>query len=203
MTDTTARKIIGVLGGSFNPVHTGHIGLAEWIACHGGVDGVWLSLSPASPFKRHDSMLPDALRLAMLREAVKDCDHLRVTDVELSLPHPSYTADALAALSRLHPDKDFRLIIGGDNLAAFDRWRRWEEIVGHYGLVVYPRPGYPFEFPAFLMPHCDNITVLEACPSFDISSTEIRRRLECGDSLAGLVNPGVETLLRDYLAANA
>ena len=199
MADTEIKRTVGVLGGSFNPVHKGHIGLAAWIAEHGGVDAVWLSLSPSSPFKQHSAMLPDDLRLSMLRHAVAAYKHLQVTDVELSLPHPSYTADALAMLSRQNPEIDFRLIIGGDNVDNFNKWRRWEEIAGRYGLIIYPRLGYDFELPGFLVPYISKITVLRGCPSFDISSTEIRNRLAAGESIQGLMDEEAEAALRDYM----
>lgn len=188
----------GVLGGSFNPVHFGHVWLARWIAANGGVDDVWLSLSPASPFKNHDSMLPDQVRLEMLRAAVAHEPLLRVTDVELSLPHPSYTVDALRVLARENRDVAFSLIIGSDNVAGFCRWRRWEEIVSDFGLIIYPRPGYDFSFPDFLIPYMDNVKLLSGTPSFDISSTEIRRRLLADEPLDGFLDPAVETILRNY-----
>ena len=199
MADTEIRKIVGVLGGSFNPVHKGHTGLAAWIAEHGGVDAVWLSLSPSSPFKQHSAMLPDDLRLSMLQKAVAAYKELRVTDVELSLPHPSYTVDALDVLSRQNPEIDFRLIIGGDNVDNFNKWRSWEEIAGRYGLIIYPRTGYDFELPGFLMPYISKITVLHGCPAFDISSTEIRNRLAAGESIQGLMDEDAEAALRDYM----
>lgn len=201
MADTEIKRTVGVLGGSFNPVHKGHTGLAAWIAEHGGVDAVWLSLSPSSPFKQHAAMLPDDLRLRMLRQAVAAYKKLQVTDVELSLPHPSYTADALAVLSQQHPGINFRLIIGGDNVADFNKWRRWEEIAERYGLIIYPRPGYEFVLPEFLAPYEENVTVLQGGPAFDVSSTEIRERLAAGIQLAGLLDDGVEAILRGYLSA--
>lgn len=199
MADTKINKTVGVLGGSFNPVHEGHTGLAAWIAGHGGVDEVWLSLSPSSPFKQHAAMLPDELRLRMLQKAVEGCRKLRVTDVELSLPHPSYTADALAVLSQQHPGTDFRLIIGGDNVGDFNKWRRWEEIAARHGLIIYPRPGYDFVLPGFLEPYSDKVTVVHGCPAFDVSSTEIRARLAAGEPVDGLMNAEAEALLREYM----
>lgn len=190
----------GLFGGSFNPVHLGHVGLARWIADNAGVDGVWLSLSPSSPFKQNEAMLPDDLRLHLLRIATESYSVLHVTDVELSLPHPSYTVDALHELSSRNPGRGFRLIIGADNIAAFDRWRCWEEIAGRFGLIIYPRPGYDVSLPQFLEPFSENIRVLHGTPQFDVSSTEIRKRLVSGESLAGLVDSRVEEGLREYMA---
>lgn len=192
------KLLTGLLGGSFNPVHLGHVGLARWIAANAGVDSVWLSLSPSSPFKSRTDMLPDDLRLRMLYAATAPYASLHVTDVELTLPRPSYTVDALRRLSQLHPDRAFRLIIGSDNVPSFCKWRCWQEIVGDFGLIIYPRPGYAFMLPQFLAPFAANITMLHGTPSFDISSTEIRRRLACGQSLDGLMDPSAEALLRRY-----
>lgn len=193
----------GLFGGSFNPVHLGHVGLARWIADNAGVDGVWLSLSPSSPFKQNEVMLPDDLRLHLLRIATESYSALHVTDVELSLPHPSYTVDALHELSSRNPGREFRLIIGADNIAAFDRWRSWEKIAGRFGLIIYPRPGYDVGLPQFLEPFSGNISVLHGTPQFDVSSTEIRKRLVSGESLAGLVDSRVEEGLREYMAKSA
>lgn len=199
MADTPMKLPTGLLGGSFNPVHLGHVGLARWIAANAGVDSVWLSLSPSSPFKSRTDMLPDDLRLRMLYAATASYASLHVTDVELTLPRPSYTVDALRRLSQLHPDRAFRLIIGSDNVPLFCKWRCWQEIVGDFGLIIYPRPGYAFTLPQFLAPFDANITMLHGTPSFDISSTEIRRRLACGQSLDGLMDPSAEALLRSIL----
>lgn len=199
MADTPMKLPTGLLGGSFNPVHLGHVGLARWIAANAGVDSVWLSLSPSSPFKSRADLLPDDLRLRMLYAATAPYASLHVTDVELTLPRPSYTVDALRRLSQLHPGRPFRLIIGSDNVPSFCKWRCWQEIVGDFGLIIYPRPGYSFTLPQFLAPFAANITMLHGTPSFDISSTEIRRRLACGRSLEGLMDPSAEALLRSLL----
>lgn len=185
----------GFFGGSFNPVHAGHIGLAKWIADNAGLDSVWLSLSPSSPFKQHEMMLPDDLRLQLLKIAAAPHDSLYVTDIELSLPHPSYTIDALRHLTRLNPQKTFRLIIGADNVERFCHWKCWQEIAADFGLIVYPRPGYDFELPSFLLPYHHNVTILSGTPVFDVSSTEIRQRLISGKSIDGMVDPAVAAVL--------
>ncbi|MFG6396866.1 MAG: nicotinate (nicotinamide) nucleotide adenylyltransferase [Muribaculaceae bacterium] len=157
----------GIFGGSFNPVHNGHIALAKAIVERGIVDEVWLSLSPQNPLKDHpEELVDDADRLAMLRLATNGIKGLEVCDIELSLPRPSYTINTLRALSRQYPRNRFRLIIGADNMLVFDRWKDHAEIMRDYNPVVYPRPGY------------DCPQAITGLPEFPVSSTEIRNLLK-------------------------
>lgn len=139
-----------------------------------GLDEVWLSLSPANPLKPDAHPVADVHRLAMLRAALQGSTRLRAIDTELTLPRPSYTLQLLDALSAEHPDCDFRLIIGSDNWLLFDRWRDPAVILEHYGVIIYPRPGYPAGPPDH--PHA---TLIDA-PVVDISSTFIRRSIADG-----------------------
>ena len=157
----------GIFGGSFNPVHNGHIALAKAIVERGIVDEVWLSLSPQNPLKDHpEELVDDADRLAMLRLATNGIKGLEVCDIELSLPRPSYTINTLRALSRQYPRNRFRLIIGADNMLVFDRWKDHAEIMRDYNPVDYPRPGY------------DCPQAITGQPEFPVSSTEIRNTLK-------------------------
>lgn len=180
---------IGFFGGSYNPVHNGHLMLARAIVESGAVDEVWLSLSPLNPFKeaRADELVADADRLAMLRLAAEGCQGLKVTDVELSLPRPSYTVDTLAELQRLHPDDSFRIIIGSDNLAGLPRWKESAKLVSLYPPIVYPRPGYPAPG-----------DVMQGLPVSDISSTEIRRRIAAGEPVNNMLPPAVSDYIRAH-----
>lgn len=174
---------IGIFGGSFNPVHCGHIGLADAMVKRGLVDEVWMVLSPQNPLKHLGSaMASDADRMAMLRIACEGRPHLRACDVELSMPRPSYTVDTLRLLAFRYPQHRFRLIIGADNLAIFDRWRQHEYIWEHFSPIVYPRPGFPRE-------GCVEMD------TFDVSSTELRRLIAEGAPLNNLLPPGVENYI--------
>lgn len=171
-------KRVGVFGGSFNPVHWGHVRLAEWIVRHGWADEVWLMVSPRNPLKEQAGLLPEAERLDMARLAAGEVAGVRASDFEFSLPRPSYTWRTLEALRAAFPATAFSLIIGADNWQHFDRWARPDYIRAHHKLLVYPRPGYPLD--ASALP--DGVDLLGA-PVFDVSSTRVRKLLrENGDA---------------------
>lgn len=177
---------VGIFGGSFNPVHNGHIALAETLAETGVVDEVWLTLSPLNPLKENPrELVDDNERLAMLHLAADEIKGLKVCDIELTLPRPSYTINTLKALSESYPDTAFRLIIGSDNMLIFDRWKDHDEIMRAYRPIVYPRPGYP----------CTGTLDL---PVHDISSTTIRERVRMHMPIDNLVPPAVA----NYIAKN-
>ena len=179
------KEIIGILGGSFNPVHTGHMMIAAYLTQWGYVDKVWLTLSPLNPLKDAAGLLPDSERLAMLKIATGETTDILTCDIELSMPRPSYTIDTLDLLSRRHKDKQFKLIIGSDNWCIFDRWREHEYIWEHFSPIVYPRPGFPRE-------GCVEMD------TFDVSSTELRRLLAEGAPVNNLLPPGVENYIVEH-----
>ena len=167
----------GLFGGSFNPIHNGHIKLAKQLKQRAGLDEVWLMVSPLNPLKQSEDLLDDEARLEMAREAVKNEPGIIVSDYEMHLPKPSYTWNTLQALSKDYPDREFVLMIGGDNWDLFDKWYRAEDIKKNYEIVVYTRtPGDP----GFI----------------DISSTEIRRRIREGKSIRQLVPRAVEAMIK-------
>ncbi len=168
-----AKEHIGILGGSFNPVHIGHIILADYIVQFTDITQVWLMLSPLNPLKENpEQLISDRHRLKMLRIATERNPRLKPCDIELSMPQPSYSINSLNRLQELHPDKKFSLIIGSDNWLVFDRWRSHEEILRNYAPIVYPRPGY--DIGAKALP--ENVTLVNA-PTLDISSTFIRKAI--------------------------
>lgn len=172
----------GLFGGSFNPIHNGHIALAEAVRRLAGLDEVWFVVSPQNPLKQRGDLLDDNLRLEMVRKALEGHDHLVASDCELHLPRPSYTWDTLRHLATTHPDRRFSLIIGGDNWALFDRWYRHEDIIGNHRIIVYPRSGSTID--AATLPA--GVSLVDT-PLLDVSSTEIRRRIRCGEPIDGLV----------------
>jgi nicotinate-nucleotide adenylyltransferase len=173
---------IGIFGGSFNPVHNGHIKLAQAILENTPIDRVWFTLSPRNPLKEADTLESDTNRLIMLQRAVRGIEGVSVCDIELSMPRPSYTIDTLRYLSKKYPEHKFRLIIGADNWQIFDQWRDYKEILISYKPIVYPRPGYPLN---------DTIDV----PKFDISSTQIRDYIAKDWQFRHLVPPAVATYI--------
>ena len=190
------NKKVGIFCGSFNPVHNGHVALADYIARNSDLDEVWLVVSPLNPLKRTiaDTLAPNGQRLDMVRIALRSYERLRASDIEFSLPLPNYTINTLRALDAKYPDTDFCLIIGADNLALFERWKDSDIIMADYDMMVYPRPGVDLDS---LMQKYPKVRVLENAPLHDVSSTEIRRRISQGESVAGLVNPEVEEYIKD------
>lgn len=188
------RPRIGILGGSFNPVHLGHIQLADYLVQTTDISEVWLMLSPANPLKQYPAAMPtDAQRMEMLSIAAQSSPRLRATDVELSMPRPSYTIDSLRRLGTLYPDVEFSLVIGSDNWLIFDRWRDYLSIISEFHPVVYPRPGYPVDA-ATLPPE---VTLADA-PMLDISSTRLREAIASGLDMNLFLPAGV----MDYITAH-
>lgn len=175
----------GVFGGSFNPVHNGHIALAREVVRQGLADRVMLVLSPLNPLKANaQALLPDNVRMDMLRLACAPYPELSASDIELSMPRPSYTVDTLRRLSAENPDERFRLIIGADNWAIFPRWRSSDELLKDYAPIVYPRE-------EFALPGEGSGATPLSSPLFPFSSTEVRERLEKGLPVNNMVPPEV------------
>ena len=175
---------IGIFGGSFNPIHNGHVALAQAVLKQCRLDEVWLMVSPQNPLKQQEDLLDDQLRLEMAEKALEDVEGVKACDYEFHLPKPSYTWNTLQHLSKDYPDATFLLLIGGDNWAHFERWRHWKDILRCYDVIVYPRDPYP-----------GTIDV----PLLDVSSTEIRQRVKAGESIDKLV-PGriVDDVKKNY-----
>ena len=177
---------IGIYGGSFNPVHFGHIGLVKWVIENTDLDELWMLVSPNNPLKNADSLAPEQDRLAAVREAVKDIKRVKASDFEFSLPRPNYTANTLRALQAAYPEHEFTLVIGEDNLAIFDKWREFEYILENFRVFVYPRHENlsgeaglsvkrSFSATVFQTKPVKELLFLKNAPYFDISSTEIRK----------------------------
>ena len=168
----------GIFGGSFNPIHNGHVKLARHLKVQAGLDEVWLMVSPQNPLKQNMELLDDEARFEMAKAALEGEEGIIACDYEMHLPKPSYTWNTLQALSKDYPDREFVLMIGGDNWDHFDRWYRADDIKKSYEIVVYTRtpgdPGY-----------------------MDISSTQIRERIREGRGIKRLVPKAVEAIIRE------
>ncbi|MDE6697045.1 MAG: nicotinate (nicotinamide) nucleotide adenylyltransferase [Muribaculaceae bacterium] len=171
---------IGVFGGSFDPIHNGHIRLAQYVLDHTDLDEVWLMVSPLNPLKPQGYVATNEQRLEMARLAVEGIPGIRVSNFEFHLPIPSYTYKTLTELKKAYPGNEFLLIIGGDNWADFDRWRNPEKILSEFGIIVYPRPGESLQDPLSSPFTLDSskILILDGAPQMPISSTEIRNRIK-------------------------
>lgn len=181
---------IGIFGGSFNPIHNGHIELARRLLALARLDEVWFVVSPQNPFKRGERLLDDDLRLRMVELALADEPRMKASDCEFRLPRPSYMWLTLQSLSQAHPDCEFVLLIGADNWARFTEWRAWRDILAHHRVVVYPREGVQVD--AATLPPGVTLADTGLVPG---SSTEVRRRLAEGQPITGLVPKVVEEML--------
>ncbi|MDX1912031.1 MAG: nicotinate (nicotinamide) nucleotide adenylyltransferase [Saprospiraceae bacterium] len=181
---------IGLFFGSFNPVHNGHLAIAEFMATQTDLDRVWLVVSPQNPLKPKKTLARDYDRLHLVQLGIADNPKLRASDVEFQLPKPSYTIDTLAFLQEKYPEHRFVLIMGGDNIASLHLWKNYELILANYDIYVYNRPTYD---PGVLAEH-PRIKSFETHP-LDISATYIRDCLKNGKSVRYLVPDAV----LDYL----
>lgn len=182
---------VGLFFGSFNPIHTGHMIIANLVKETTNVTEVWFVVSPENPFKKNKNLLHEFDRLDMVNAAIEDDYQFRSCDVEFNMPRPSYTVDTLTVLQEKHPEKKFHLIIGEDNLVTFPKWKNYEQILEFFGLIVYPRP---HSKPSELSSH-PKVRMIKA-PEVDISATLIRSLIKEGKSIKYLVPESVETTIK-------
>ena len=182
---------IGLFFGSFNPIHIGHMMIANIMAENTDLNKVWFVVSPQNPFKPSKGLLHEFDRYDMVKAAIADHYKLEVSDVEFNLPKPSYTIHTLAYLTEKFPGKEFKVIIGEDNLENFTKWKNHEQILEQFGLYVYPRPHVTN---SDLKRHAQ-VKMIEA-PLLDISATYIRNCIKNNKSIRYLVPESVEHLIR-------
>ena len=196
---------IGLFFGSFNPIHVGHLIVANTMATSADLEQVWFVVSPQNPFKKTKSLLHEFDRLDMVERAIADNSRLKASDVEFGMPKPSYTIDTLDVLSRKFPQHRFRLLMGEDNLEQFANWKQYERILTEFGLYVYPRPTRPAELAksigtspgaVLLSPFRDhpNVSLITA-PLLDISATYIREAIRANRSIRYMVPDVVEEMI--------
>ena len=172
----------GIYGGSFNPIHNGHIAIAKRMLEEAGLDEIWLIVSPQNPLKAAGSLLDDQLRFDMTQRALAPYPQLTASDYEFRLPRPSYMWHTLQHLSADYPDREFTLLIGADNWEVFSRWYHYEDIIAHYPIAIFPRTG-------------SDIDVTTLPPTvrlfntglYDISSTLVRNTIKAGGDISSLV----------------
>ncbi len=178
---------IGLFFGSFNPIHVGHLVIANFMATQTDLDKVWLVVSPQNPLKEKNTLAREQDRLHLVRIATEDNSSLQASDIEFYLPKPSYTIDTLAFLKEKHPEKKFVLIMGGDNLATLHKWKNYEQLIAQHEIYVYRRPN--FELPMEFVSH-KTIKIFDA-PLMDISATHIRNCRKAEKSIQYLVTEPV------------
>ena len=188
-------KNIGLFFGTFNPVHVGHLILANFMAQQPEIDQVWMVVTPRNPFKEKDTLLDDIHRLALVREAIDSNPLLEPSNIEFDLPQPNYTVNTLAVLAENHPDKKFTLIMGEDNLRSFHKWKNYEVILQNHEVMVYPR----------VYTEAEKVTVSERtkelrnhpkiklvdAPLMKVSSSVIRKMIAEGKDVQYILTPEV------------
>lgn len=182
-------KKIGLFFGSFNPIHIGHLILANYILENSDMGELWFVVSPQNPFKDKKSLLKDHNRLDMVQLAVKNYPNMRASNVEFSLSQPSYTIDTLTYLREKHPDYSFSLIMGEDNLSGLHKWKNAELLLKNYHIIVYPRIFESEKKDPEYLGH-ENISLVKA-PVIELSATEIRNMIKAGKNVRPMLPPEV------------
>lgn len=183
---------IGLLFGSFNPVHHGHLMLAQHMATEEGLDEVWMVLSPLNPFKQSQRLADTAHRLAMLHLALENQTQIKLCTAELHLPVPGYTIHTMEWLSEHYPEHRFSILMGTDNWVELPHWKAHQKLLEHYRLLIYPRPGVDTR--GITHPH---LRVTHA-PLLEISSSQIRKRVECEKSVQYFVPDKVAAYIAQH-----
>ena len=185
----------GLLFGSFNPIHIGHVALANYVLEYAPFDEIWFVVSPQNPLKDNSDLAPAVHRLEMTKTAIRSEPRFKICNIEFSMPIPSFTINTLQKLNNLYPNHDFTLIIGSDNMININRWHNYNLLLRNHSILVYPRPGYPLE----KVPGSPNksIKIIEA-PVLDISSTLIRKGLKERKKLNFLLPQGVYDYISEH-----
>lgn len=176
---------IGLFFGSFNPIHTGHLIVANHVVEHADIDKVWFVVSPHNPLKDSNSLLNEYDRLHLVRLGIEDNTKFRASNIEFSLAKPSYTVDTLAYLSEKFPLEQFSIIMGSDSFQNIHRWKNYEHLVKHHPIIIYNRPGFEIT-----ETHGAHLTIMDA-PLLQISASFIREQIKEGKSIRYLVPENV------------
>ena len=183
---------IGLFFGSFNPIHIGHLAIANYMLEFTELEKIWFVVSPHNPLKKKETLLPDVQRLRMVREAIGDFKDFKASDIEFKLPHPSYTINTLTYLEEKFPEEEFALIMGTDNLETLDKWKNFEEILKRYKIYTYPRPGSD----GGKFKDHKNVTITKA-PLMEISSTMIREAIKNKKDIRFLLPEAVQIYIKE------
>ena len=171
---------IGLFFGSFNPIHTGHLAIANYMLENTELEKIWFVVSPQNPLKKKEDLFPNELRLKMVEDSIKSTSQFKASDIEFKLPQPSYTINTLKHLKEKFQNNTFSLIIGSDNLEIFHKWKNFEEILTHYDIYIYPRskPGRRKQHVLQRRPPPHPRVKMTKAPVIEISSTEIRAAIK-------------------------
>jgi len=183
-------KRIGCFFGTFDPIHIGHLIIAQHMLTYAGLDEVRIVVSPQNPFKKDKKLSADRIRFNMVADAVAEAPLINATDIELDLPKPSYTSNTLQVLRKRDPDTRYDLIMGSDNLAGFHNWKDAQGIIENHRVLVYPRPGLDDHIKSARYQGHTSVNLINA-PLLDISATRIREMVGRNESIRFLVVPEV------------
>ena len=171
-------KKTGLFFGSFNPIHIGHLIIAEYMLEFTDLDQIWFIVSPHNPLKERKTLLADHHRLTLVKIAIEDNPRMKASDIEFKMPKPSYTMDTLTYLKEKYPNKDFVLIAGTDIFPSFHKWKNYKEILSNYKIYVYSRPDYDIGF----YTNHPKVKIFNA-PLMEISSSFIRNAIKNGKNI--------------------
>ena len=179
---------IGLFFGSFNPIHNGHLIIAQHLLNYSAIEKLWFIVSPHNPLKEKKTLLDDHTRLDMVERAIAKYPNMRASNIEFSLPRPSYTIDTLAYLKEKHPEYSFALIMGEDNLESLPKWKNYKTLIEQNHIIVYPRL-YKKESNTEYLSH-ENISLIQA-PIVELSATEIRNMIKENKNVRPMLPPEV------------
>lgn len=182
---------IAIYSGSFNPIHNGHTKLAHYLIENKIVDQVWFVVSPCNPLKNTKELVDEHLRLEMVKLAIQGKSFFKASDIEFSLPIPSYSIDTLHYIKEQYPNNNFSLIIGSDNAWLFDQWKNYRQLLLEFPIFVYPRTGYDFSAVAHLYSQMHLVNT----PLIDISSTQIRHFIHTKKDVSQWLHPDVNDFI--------
>lgn len=188
-----SSKKIGLFFGSFNPIHIGHLVIAEYMVEFTNLDKVWFVISPQNPLKPQHSLLAETQRLQMVRSAIEFDNRFKASNIEFSLPKPSYTINTLAHIKEKYPKQEFALIMGADNITTLHKWKNYEQLLDNYEIYVYPRKE-SFALPAYAKR--ESVHVTEA-PVMEISSTFIRNAIKEKKDVRHMLPPQVAEYIKE------
>lgn len=189
----TSEKKTGLFFGSFNPIHIGHLVIAEYMVEFAGLDQVWFVVSPQNPLKQHTSLLPEQQRLQMVRMAIEYDSRFKASNIEFGMPRPSYTINTLAYLQEKYPGRHFSLIMGTDNITTLHKWKNYEQLLDNYEIYIYPRKEL-HEIPAYAKRSSVHFT---EAPVMEISSTFIRNAIQQKKDVRHMIPPAVAQYIKE------
>ncbi|MCL1937081.1 MAG: nicotinate (nicotinamide) nucleotide adenylyltransferase [Candidatus Azobacteroides sp.] len=186
---------IGIFPGSFNPVHVGHLAIANYLAEYEDFDQIWFLITPQNPLKKKNDLLDHHFRKKLIEESITDYEKFYICTLEWEMPQPSYTINTLQKLRVLYPQHSFELIIGSDNWATFHRWKDYQIILKNFKIVIYPRRGSDR-----MINNYPNVRLCKNAPKIEISSTFIRKAITAGKDVRFYMPTGtfVEVVNSDF-----